>query len=318
MVKSLRIFCGTLAIAPLMALLPLVSQAGGLPVFNQWAVDAGDITVTCPAGFSCEVVSFGDGFTQVQWVDTGDGTTYIQTVITDLGATAPDPTDLDYRDESFVQLGSGNGIMSQQSHVQDDALGVFTNSSSLMIGWANPTPGPGSANVNIDQSFQSDGTAVAGDEFITSFSMEIINDGGGTVQDRSITIDQTAGLGDGVNPSNDEQRFLLERRQGAFTTADGSITLDATSFDASNNPLNGGTVDWVTGDDVMVRWIGQSIDLGAQGQSQFGFEGVTNFTDDEEATTFSQTSTGIIPDGGGGYEAPFDWDTTFGPTAPQL
>jgi hypothetical protein len=316
MVKGLRNFCSILAIAPSMAFLPLAVNAAGLPVFNQWSVDNGDINVACPAGFSCEVVSFGDGFTQVQWVDTGDGTTYIQTIITDLGATSPDPSNLNYSDESFVRLGSDNGILSQQRHVQDDALGRFENMSSLQIGWANPTPGAESPHMDINQSFVTEGTGVAGDEFNTSFNMLIIHNEQGAIQDRRITIDQRAGLGDGVVATDDLQRFLLIRNEGAFTTQDGSITLGATSFDGVGTPLNGGTVDWLSGQDVMVRWIGQSIDLDSQGMSLFGFQGVTNFTTDDEATTFSSAATGI-DDGEGGFVFPFGWNPTFGP-APSL
>lgn len=313
MVKGLRIFYGILAIVPSMVFLPLAAQAaGGLPIFNQWTVSNGDITVNCPTGFSCEVVSFGDGFTQVQWVDTGNNTTYIQTVITDLGATSPNPANLNYSDESFVRLGADNGIMSQQRHVQDDVLGRFENISALQIGWANPTPGAGSPNMNINQSFESPGTGVAGDEFNTSFNMLIVHNQQGAIQDRQVTIDQRAGLGDGVVATTDLQRFLLVRNEGVFTTQDGSITLGTTSTDSLGNPLNGGTVSWLAGNDIMVRWIGQTIDLGNQGVSQFGFEGVTNFTTDNDVTTFSTTEPGIN-DGAGGALPPFGWNAVFGP-----
>jgi hypothetical protein len=317
MVKGLRKFCGVLAIAPSLALLSFAAHAASsLPVFNQWTVDSGDIAVTCPAGFSCEVISFGDGFTQVQWVNTNDGTTYIQTVITDLGATSPDPENLNYSDESFVRLGADNGILSQQRHVQDDDLGRFESTSALMIGWANPTPGAGSPHMDITQTFVSEGTAVAGDEFNTNFNMLIIHNEQGAIQDRSITIDQRAGLGDGVTATDDIQRFLLIRNEGAFTTQDGQIVLGSTSFDSEGNPLNGGTVSWIAGNDVMVRWIGQSIDLDAQGMSLFGFQGVTNFSTTNEATTFSTNAAGI-DDGAGGFVFPYGWDDTFGP-APSL
>jgi hypothetical protein len=72
----------------------------------------------------------------------------------------------------------------------------------------------------------------------------------------------------------------------------------------------------------MIRWIGQSIDLGAQGTAVFGFEGIINNTPATpvEATTFSTTSAGIVVDGTDpqGYGTPFDWDTIFGATPPSL
>lgn len=324
MVK-VRDITGLLAIVPAMALLPLtVHGAANLPVFNQWSVDNGEIAgpggvgVPCGVGFTCEVVSFGDGFAQVQWVTNGGGPTYIQTIITDLGATNPNPANLNYSDESFVRLGSDNGILSQQRHVQDDALGLFENVSSLQIGWANPDPSAESPHMSIMQSFGTQGTVVSGDEFNTEFRMLIVHNDQGEIQDRSIAIDQRAGLGDGVNQTDDLQRFLLIRNEGVFTTDEGTITLGATSFDGVGNPLNGGTVAWAAGDDVMVRWIGQSIDLDSQGMSQFGFQGVSNFSanPEQDVTTFSSTATGI-DDGEGGTVFPFGWNDVFGP-APSL
>lgn len=104
---------------------------------RQWRDHGGRRSDPCAAGFTCEVLSIGDGFIQVQWVDVGASATYIQTIVTDTNATG-DPTDLAYVDESFVQLGASNGILAQQRHATSDADGTFTNSSQLAIGWANP------------------------------------------------------------------------------------------------------------------------------------------------------------------------------------
>jgi hypothetical protein len=80
----------------------------------------------------------------------------------------------------------------------------------------------------------------------------------------------------------------------------------------------------------MLRWIGQNINLGAQGTAVFGYEGIVKYVNGSnsatiasEATTFSTGSTGIKEDTTApidpeGYETPFDWDTDFGtpPTIP--
>lgn len=313
-----RPLIGIASLAAVLMLLPLIANAASLPVFDNWSVSSGVITPgTCPSGFSCENLTDGNGFIQRQLVESATAITYIQTVITDLGATGA-PSALGYRDESFIRLGSSNGIMSHQVQGQTDATGTFASSTELNIGWANPTPSSSSPNMTVSQSFTSNGTGVAGDEFENTFDMLIISGSDGNAQDRSITVNQEVGLGDGTTASTDIQRFVLEGRTGVFTTAS-DMTLDATSFDSGGIALNGGSVAWADGADVMVRWIGQRIALGSLGLSEFGFEGIVNNDTSDEATTFSTTSTGIETDtSANGYEAPFDWDATFGLPAPTL
>lgn len=312
MIKELRSLCTRTLLA--FAALPFAAQAAGPagPVFDNWSVNGGTITASCPGGFTCEVLSDGDGFIQVQWVDVAPGGgTYIQTIVTDTGATG-DPTELAYVDESFVQLGATNGILAQQRHATSDTDGTFTNSSQLAIGWANPTPDGNNPTMTIAQAFVAPGNEdFDGDEFSNEFTMQLINGTGGV--DRAITVDQRVGLGDGTENVSDVQRFVLEGRQGAFTTP-GSIDLGSSFGGATLGP-DPAPVTWVTGDNVMVRWLGQVVDLDEQGISRFGFQGIINNTTGVEATTFSTSSTGIEPSGGG-YVAPFDWHETFGDTAP--
>lgn len=322
MVKSARqSLKGLVAAAGSVLLIPAAQAAG--PVFDSWSVDSGQIQVTCPSDFTCETVSAGDGFGQIQWTDQ-DGNTFIQTIITDQGASSDTGVDgaagVDYSDESFIQLGNVTGIMSQQ-HSQDNSNGQFDTTTKILRGWANDSPSASDPTMSISQSQSSDGTAVSGDEFNSSFNLQLIQDDNGTVTDRSLSIDQTAGLGDGQTTSTDAQRYVLEQRQGDFTTTNSSMTLDESVVSQGSSPQNdGGTVDWVAGDDVMLRWIGQRVTT--EGTSVFGFEGITNdaSTQDTEATTFSTASTGIVADAGDpqGYVSPFDWDATFGATPPTL
>lgn len=303
--------------AALFLLMAAPSQA--LPVFDNWTVANGDVSVTCPAGFTCETLTTGDGFAQVQWVETATGDTFIQTIITDQGAGAgggTPSTGLPYSDESFIMLGGSNGISSRQHYFQDDSATtgtIFENTTALNTGWAqiNPTD----PDMDVTQTLTVDATpAVTGDEFTNAFEMHLIHDAGGTTTGSSISITQNSGLGNGVDTSTDSQEFQLVHLQGSYVATGSSITLDPTTT------ASGGTVAWSAGDDIMIRWIGQSIDLGAQGTAVFGFEGITNNTDPDEATTFSTTSAGITVDGTDpqGFGTPFDWDTVFGATPPQL
>jgi len=301
------------------AFMLLAAPAKALPVFDNWTVANGTIDVNCPAGFTCEALTTGDGFAQWQWVETATGSTFIQTIITDQGAGAvggTPSTGLPYSDESFIMLGGTNGISSRQHYLQDDTATtgtIFQNTTALNTGWAqiNPTD----PDMDVTQTLTVDATpAVSGDEFSSSFEMHLIHDAGGTTTGSNITIAQDSGLGNGATTSTDTQEFQLVHLQGSYVTSASSITLDPSTT------ASGGTVAWSAGDDIMIRWIGQSIDLGAQGTAVFGFEGITNNTTVSDASTFSTTSAGITVDGTDpqGYGTPFDWDTIFGATPPSL
>lgn len=301
------------------AILLLAAPVEALPVFDNWTVANGAVSVTCPAGFTCETLTTGDGFAQVQWVETATGDTFIQTIITDLGAGAgggTPSTGLPYSDESFIMLGGTNGISSRQHYLQDDTSTtgtIFENTTALNTGWAQTDPSD--PDMDVTQTLTVNATpAVSGDEFSSAFEMHLIHDAGGTTTGSSITITQDSGLGNGADASTDSQEFQLVHLQGSYVATGSSITLDPTTT------ASGGTVSWSAGDDIMIRWIGQSIDLGAQGTAVFGFEGITNNTSTDEATTFSTTSSGIVVDGtdAQGYGTPFDWDTIFGATPPAL
>lgn len=328
MVNTIRSICGTPVLASFAMLAAPFALHAAAPVFDNWTIDGGAIEGTtgatpCGTGFTCETLTVGDGFIQVQWVDANTGDAYIQTVITDAGATGS-PGDLTYVDESFVRLGSNNGIMARQRNQQEGTDGVFTNSSTLAIGWANPNPDGSNPNMIIEQSFESEGVpAVTGDEFLNAFTMRIVNATDTNPRSQSMTVEQQLGLGDGITASADAQHFLLEDRQGAFTETDGTMTLDPSigfSFGGgAQDAQNGGNVTWEAGEQVVMTWIGQRLDLGNQGLSQFGFQAIRNVTPDseQEATTFS-TSSADISDGAGGFRPPFDWHATFGPDAPAL
>lgn len=309
MIKKLGTLSGIFVFAPALALVPMMAQAQLPTLGSSWTVDNGAINNVCPAGFQCEVLSFGDGFAQIQWV--GAGGTFIQTIITDLDATGG-PGTLNFSDENFVQLGASNGIMSNQNHQQVDADGVEFNASSIMnIGWANPNPDEANPNLIFNQSFNSP-DADPGSEFIVDFTMRVIHGETSADDSRSISVAQLIGL-DAVN---DAQRFRLERRDGSFTFEGGTLTLGSAVTDNEGSELTGGDLSWLEGEDVMVRWIGQEIDIGdGQGQSTFGFQGATRFNAqgaiDDDISTFS-TVNASIDDGQGGINPPFDWHAIFG------
>ncbi len=312
------------------------ASAMAVPVFDNWSADNGTITPDTgagsycgSAGVTCTTLVSGNGFLQQEIQDTNDGATYIQTIITDTdaGSTGGTPAaSLPYSDESFIRRNQTSGIMSQQRSSEATGTFNFSTTSELYTGWASGTgfKPSGKGNTNITQGFTDTGTAV-GDEFINSFDLRIdIDQATSAVTGKTMSLRQDVGMGDGVvDNTTDVQSFLVEQRTGTLLTAGGSLTLDATSA------TNGGTVTWVAGDDVMVSWIGQTVNTAspgvASGLSTFGFEGVTRI--DQSATpvtttisTFSTSQVDIVSDGAGGYVTPYDWDTMFGtaPTLPSL
>ena len=334
--------------------LPMAAQAA--LNFGNWSVtldtNSQGVISGCPSGVpaDCTVLVSGDGFLQQQY---DDGTTvYIQTIITDPGVAGL-PVDLKYSDESFVRSsGTSDGIAAKQT--MSDPSFNFTGSASLYIGWAATTDGSikpiGSANLNITQGFSDPGGTASGDEFSSDFGLKINLDTAGNQTGKSMSMAQNVEMGNGIKVNTtDIQRFVIEQRSGdmlANANPAGGFKLGNTSFDSSGNALNGtnndpGTFDdampdpltWqadngttITGDDVMMVWLGQQVSDDSGGLSVFGFERTTvkgdttnaSPTPNQEATTFSTATTGI-DNTEVSTAKPFNWDTaTFGliPTLP--
>ncbi|MFQ5468743.1 MAG: hypothetical protein ACE5EH_00405 [Gammaproteobacteria bacterium] len=299
------------------ALLPATSFAA-VPGFTGMTATNGTIS-GCPAGFTCTELVAGDGFRQSTITDGTD--TYIQTVVTDLGAGGTGGAtveSLPFSDVSYIKNdGSGSGMLGKQT-VNDPATN-FTGATDIASGWAGPG-GTGSV-ITFSQSFSDDNGTVGmtTDDFTNSFTLTQTGDGAGNVLGQSMVIDQNVGMGTQASDT-DKQRFMIVAKKGDQlndgngTTTTGSLTLPA----GSTVPAD--TVTWNDadaaggGDDVMIAWLGQQVDIGAApgNNSLFGFESVTNRTGGgSSTTTFSLTATDVTA-------SPFQWDAaTFG-VAPTL
>jgi len=310
------------------AMLPFSANAA--LTFDSWAVTTGTIAYTCPAGITCTTLVSGDGFLQQQYTDSGSGTVYIQTIVTEAGATGTGGSaGVNYSDESFIQTGgSTSGIAGKQT-MADTAFN-FTGSSQLYTGWATSEPGAAAGNLQIAQGFTDAGTAVAGDEFTSSFGLNINLDTAGNQTGKTMSISQVAWMGDGATANTtDVQSFVIEQRQGDLLASANSqlngFQLGNTSFDSAGTPLPS-PVTWVAGDNVMVVWLGQRVSDGSAGGglSTFGYESVTASTTatlpgTPTATTFSTSTTDPVVDNTVTTASPFNWDsaTTSG-AAPVL
>ena len=309
------------------------------PSFDGWSVSAGTINAAAgalcsTAGISCTPLVTGDGFLQQTVVDTTGAATvsYVQTIITDTGATGTPGAGLAYSDESFVRQDQTAGILSQQRTAQSTTAVVgaagatsFTGTATLAMGWAQnlTTVRP---DLNITQNLIDDGLqAVTGDEFGNSFALEANRDATGATTGKKMSIRQDVKMGTSTvtNNTTDVQSFVVEQRTGTQLPAaavGGCLTLGAATGTVNAAAGTGGTVAWAAGEDVMVTWLGQTVNtqggVGASTLSKFGFESITNLTTPATASTFSTINTGI--DEGAGVVLPFAWDTAFGAAAPTV
>ena len=296
---SVRNSIKIITLAGAASMLPGIATAAN-PAFGAWTATNGTGIAGCPSGFTCEEINAGDGFSQATVTDNSDATNvFIRTVVTDVAAGCNDVASCAFSDENFVKTdGTSTGIAARQS-INDSSVN-FGSSVEINSGWALVT---GTPNVNISQSLTDDpdGTANNGDEFSTNFDLAVALDSGGNQIGKDMTVTQDVGLGVG---STDNQVFDVREKSGSLQTNSGSST------------LGGDTVSWLSGNDVLVTWISQDVDIGSTGSSLFAFQSIENKTTDpgNPASDFSTTANDPT-------NAPFDWaagsdvETTFG-TAP--
>ncbi len=298
---SVKYTIKVITLAGAASMVPGIASADN-PAFGAWSATNGTGIAGCPSGFTCEVINSGDGFQQSNVTEVADPTNvFIRTVITDVAAGCNDFSTCAFSDENFVKTdGTSTGIAGRQS--TNDSAVNFTSSVEINTGWAANVASP-PPNVNINQALSDDpdGTASNGDEFTTSFNVQVNQDGSGNETGRTMDISQDVGLGAG---STDNQVFAVRERAGDLQTSPGAAA------------LGGNTVDWVSGDDVMVTWVSQDVDIGSTGSSLFAFQSVEN--KDGSATTPTDVVSDFSTTANDPTNPPFDWssgsdvDTTFG------
>ena len=302
---SVRNTIKIITLAGAAAVLPGVASAAN-PTFGDWTATGGTISntgVNCPSGFSCEVINSGDGFLQANVTETAHPTNvFVQTIITDSAATCDnDTTFCAFTDENFVKTdgsSGSNGISGRQT--SNDVALNFSSSVNINTGWALTvaTPPP-SVVIHQGLSDNPDGTNNNGDEFTTTFDLQINLDNLGAQTGKSMDISQDVGLGAGTT---DNQGFVVRERSGDLLAASGTTTLGTATPATVNWAQDLGTP--ADSDDVMVTWISQDVDIGGAGSSLFAFQSVENksgtSTIDQLASDFSTTANDPTV-------APFDW-----------
>ncbi len=139
--------------------------------FDQWAVNNGQVSASCPSGFSCSGAIDGIGFLQREIRDLSNDKAYLQTIITSKDSTGQGSS-VDFADESFVfKHGLSNsaegvsGIADKQAVRHDGSVGAktrtFDSITNVTSGWA--------ANAG-DLIFNSNQSLVESQEFPEDFS----------------------------------------------------------------------------------------------------------------------------------------------------
>ncbi|MCF6322846.1 MAG: hypothetical protein L3J89_00740 [Gammaproteobacteria bacterium] len=328
--KIRNIVRGLALVGATAALLPIGSAMAGGPGFDGIQVNAGSTGTLsgCAAGAVCVPLVTGEGFLQ-QEVTIG-GNTFIQTIIVDPlssnASTALDVSGLAFSDMTFIQMsGANNGIKAMQRLRDDPTIlnpadtsgNLFESTTQLLIGtWAQGTDHGDDANLKITQSFRDNsntgiaigatGATETADDFVNEFTLDVNLDSSGEQTGKRMDMLQDVGMSDpGATVVGDDfQRFVIRQRSGDLLTSTGSLELGTPSAGTGT----GGSVDWSAGEDVLVTWLGQRVNLGGTGSAVFGFQSVDNLSDtDAPISTFS-TSTAAF-----GAGTPFVWDsTTFG------
>ncbi|MBL1259715.1 MAG: hypothetical protein COB33_004175 [Thiotrichaceae bacterium] len=331
--KIRNIVRGLALVGATAALLPIGSAMAAGPGFDGIQVDAGTTGTLsgCSTGAVCVPLVTGEGFLQQEVTLAGE--TFIQTIIIDPlssnASTALDVSSLAFSDMTFIEMsGANNGIKGMQRLRDDPTIlnptdtsgNLFESTTQLLIGWAIAGEPTGTANLQITQDFRDNsntGTAVGAtgatetaDDFVNKFSLDVTLDSAGEQTGKNMDMLQDVGMSDPTATSvgNDFQRFVIRQRSGGLLASAGSLELGAPSAGTGT----GGSVDWSAGDDVLVTWLGQRVNLGGTGSAVFGFQSVDNLSDASEGISTFSTSTAAFSPG-----TPFAWDTTFG-TEPTL
>ncbi len=327
--KIRNIVRGLALVGATAALLPIGSAMAGGPGFDGIQVNAGTTGTLsgCAAGAVCVPLVTGEGFLQQEV--TLAGQTYIQTIIIDPlianAGAATDVSGLAFSDMTFIQMsGANNGIKAMQRLRDDPTIldptdtsgNLFDSTTQLLIGsWAIADEPAGTANLQITQDFRDNsntGTAIGAtgatmtaDDFVNTFSLDVNLDTSGEQIGKRMDMLQDVGMSDPTATvvGDDFQRFVIRQRSGDLLTGTGSIELGAPSAGTGT----GGSVDWTAGDDVLVTWLGQRVNLGGTGSAVFGFQSVDNLSDTAEPISTFSTSTAAFT-----TATPFEWDATFG------
>lgn len=237
--------------------------------FDGWSLSNGNISATCPAGFTCQAETTDSGMLQRTLRSDSTGQEYIQLILSESAANGPNTLST----ESFVALHDTGGIAAKQTYSQSGA-DTWNTSAIFNTGWANQ---PASPAVQLSQSLA---TTYQGIGYTGNFSYSGDEDTNGNRSGFFVDIRQrltnTTALPASTTTTTgqDIHTFVYRRAQGTRVPAAGSATLPpfnigggmmggmgggagAGAGDGMIGNGFGGTVTWQAGADVSVAWIGQ-------------------------------------------------------------
>lgn len=157
------------------------SFAAAPVAFDQWAVNSGQVSASCPSGFSCSDAIDGLGFLQREIRELSSDKAYLQTIITSKDSSGQGGN-VDFADESFVfkhgltdsTLGVV-GIADKQAIRHDGSVGnmtkTFDSTTSVSSGWA-----ASSGNVVFNSNQHLIESQQFPDDFSATFDLKVYGD----------------------------------------------------------------------------------------------------------------------------------------------
>lgn len=264
--------------------------------YDDYTADAGAITASCPAGYTCtNLDATGNGIVQRRVTDGVN--TYFHTIILEEGTTASDLAGVEalaFRAESFVGAEDGGGDMSSRNILQGFVLGDTVDNFTAE---AEITTGALSAGqtTNLEQT-----NLLGGANRFVNFS------GVGASNQLTMQIDA-------VQPNNEGN--ITVRKASAV----GAGELELTDADVGIEALA-----YAAGNRLSVVWLEQAASgIGSQFDRILGMQRYTNETagtsieyiNNDGAGNFVATNTGSNnPVDGIG---PWNWDAALFGTAPN-
>ena len=185
--------------------------------FDSWGGN-GNITATCPGGFTCADNVVSDNMLQRIVTRNGTGESYIQLIIQDGAANNTGR----FQAENFVNGSSNQGGISAKVTINQTGTENLDYTTILNLGWANST---GQAAIDLDQTVTDNYQGVG---FDYNFNYQQRQDNQGNTTGYFYGIRETVTNSGVLNGSNgggqDIHTFVLRRAGGSFTTG-GSATL---------------------------------------------------------------------------------------------
>jgi len=268
--------------------------------FNQWEVEEGAISATCPLGFACEVSVESNGMYQdVVTSEIDPSKSFVRTILTDANATGnPELGNVRFSGENFIASGTESGTeensgIASLSVMSDGSIGDFisvapefySSETEISTGWAGD-------EVSIHQKLESNWGWFGGGRGLDGVKSEfaLTQSGLNGENGKHMGIIQEVGA-----PYTITQKLAVIEKTGIYSTGTDDIV--------NINPKNE-TLHWEVGESSRAVWMGQ--DISAMGL----YTEFVKYENNSTGESTSATNITTLPQSSRPL-APAQWDDTY-------